>query len=131
MIKTEDHLICYLPSYSPDYNPIKLTFLVLKAWIRQNYCFIQPAYANFGGFLSSVIELSRCDRFTREQFRHAVGDVYIEQRVLDSIHERIKVYERGVIRDAELVELVEQADEDVREKEVKFKLNIIRTEYTT
>jgi len=44
---------------------------------------------------------------------------------LDSIHERIKVYERGVIRDAELVELVEQADEDVREKEVELELEIL------
>ena len=31
MIKAENHLIRYLPSYSPDYNSIELTFSVLKA----------------------------------------------------------------------------------------------------
>jgi transposase len=29
-------LVRYLPLYSPDYNPIELTFLVLKAWIKVN-----------------------------------------------------------------------------------------------
>ena len=125
MIKAEDYLIHYLPSYSPDYNFIKLTFSVLKAWIRRNYCFIWPAYANFGGFLSFVIELSHCDRFACEQFKHAADGVYIKQRVLDSIHEWIRAYERGIIGDVELVELVEQADENVREEEVELKLKIL------
>ncbi len=115
MIEAHGHLIHYLPSYSPDYNSIELTFSVLKAWIQQNYCFIQPAYSNFGGFLSSAIELSHCDQFAREQFRHAAGGVYIEQRVLDSIQERIRAYERGIIGDAELVE--HEADEEEEELE--------------
>ena len=118
MIEAHGHLIHYLPPYSPDYNPIELTFSVLKAWIRRNYCFIRPAYANFDGFLSSAIELSRCDQFAREQFRHAADGVYIEQRVLDSIQERIRAYERGTIGDAELVELIEkEADEEEADEE--------------
>jgi transposase len=31
------HVIKYLPPYSPDFNPIEMTFAVLKAWIRRNY----------------------------------------------------------------------------------------------
>ncbi len=87
IIEAAGHLIRYLPPYSPDFNPIELTFSVLKAWLRRNYCFIRSAYTNFGEFLSSAIELSHCDRFAHEQFRHAAGGIYIEQRVLDSIHE--------------------------------------------
>ena len=92
-------------------------FSVLKIWIQQNYCFIQSAYANFGEFLSSAIELSCCNWFAREQFRHAADEIYIEQRVLNLIHEWISAYERDIIEDAELVELIEEADENVREKE--------------
>ena len=44
---------------------------------------------------------------------------------MDSIHERIRAYEGGVIGDAELVELIEQADEDVREEEVELELEIL------
>ena len=80
---------------------------------------------NFGEFLHSVIELSHCDQFARGQFRHAADGVYIEQRELDSIQERIRNYERGIIGNAELVELVEQADKDVREEEVKLELEIL------
>ncbi|OJJ52068.1 hypothetical protein ASPSYDRAFT_1170516 [Aspergillus sydowii CBS 593.65] len=35
-VEATGHIIYYLSLYSPDYNPIKLTFLVLKAWIKQN-----------------------------------------------------------------------------------------------
>ena len=122
MIETHDHLIHYLSSYSPDYNSIELTFSVLKIWIQQNYCFIWSAYANFDEFLSSAIELSCCDWFAREQFRHAAGGVYIEQRVLNSIQKWIRAYERGIIEDAELVE---QADENVREKEKELEQEIL------
>src|SRR5438876_2982320 len=38
-ICTAGHTLCYLPPYSPDYNPIELTFAVLKAWMRRNYYF--------------------------------------------------------------------------------------------
>jgi hypothetical protein len=73
--------------------------------------------------LSSAIELSRCNQFAHEQFRHAAGGVYIEQRVLDSIQEQIRAYERGIIEDAELVE--QEADEDVREEEEELEQEIL------
>ena len=31
------YLAQYLPPYSPDYNPMVLTFAVRKAWIRRNW----------------------------------------------------------------------------------------------
>ena len=36
LIQRAGCLVRYLPPYSPDYNPIELTFAVLKAWIRRN-----------------------------------------------------------------------------------------------
>ena len=63
-IEAEGHYIRYLPPYSPDYNLIKLTFSVLKAWIRRHFYFIRSNYENFGDFLKAAIEQSRCDRFT-------------------------------------------------------------------
>ena len=126
MIETHNHLIYYLSSYFSDYNSIELTFSVLKIWIWQNYCFIQSAYANFDEFLSSAIEFSHCDWFVHEQFRHAAESIYIKQRVLNSINECIRAYERGIIGDAELVELIDQeadeeADEEANEKEADEK----------
>ncbi len=42
---------------------------------------------------------------------------------MDSIQERIRAYERGIIGDAELVELIEQeADGDIREREEEEEL---------
>ena len=41
--------------------------------------------------------------------------MYIGRRVLNSIHERVRAYERGIIEDVKLIKLIEQADEDVRE----------------
>jgi len=29
-------LLIYLPPYSPDFNPIELSFSALKAWMRRN-----------------------------------------------------------------------------------------------
>ena len=124
MIETADYFIHYLSSYLSDFNFIELTFSILKIWIWWNYCFIQSAYANFDEFLNSAIKLSHCDQFAHAQFKHA--DIYIEQRVFDSIHEWIRAYERDIIENAELVKLIEkEADEKktdkkkTNEKEIK------------
>jgi transposase len=39
-IQGVSHLIYFLPPYLPDFNPIKLTFLVLKSWIKRYYYFL-------------------------------------------------------------------------------------------
>jgi hypothetical protein len=36
VVEAAGHLIRYLPPYSPDYNPIELTFSVIKAWMKRN-----------------------------------------------------------------------------------------------
>lgn len=37
LINAHGHLVKYLPPYSPDYNPIMLSFSVLKSWVRRYY----------------------------------------------------------------------------------------------
>ena len=65
VIEEAGHLVRYLPPYSPDYNPIELTFSVLKAWIKRYYHYMHPAFDDFGTFLTAAIEGSRCDRFVQ------------------------------------------------------------------
>jgi len=44
----------YLPLYSPDFNPIELTFNVLKSWLQKH---IEEAewYPDFGAFIYASI----------------------------------------------------------------------------
>ncbi|KAF2726447.1 hypothetical protein EJ04DRAFT_390689, partial [Polyplosphaeria fusca] len=35
LTETHGHIVRYLPPYLPNSNPIKLTFGVLKAWIKR------------------------------------------------------------------------------------------------
>ena len=79
IVQTAGHILRYLPPYSPDYNPIELTFSVLKAWIKRYYHYFRPAYDNFGTFLTAVIEGSRCDCFAQQQFRHAADGIHRER----------------------------------------------------
>jgi len=96
-IEEAGHICMYLPPYSPDYNPIELTFSVLKAWIRKHYYYRRSWYPNFGTFLRASIVDSRCDRFARAQFRHAAGGgVYVEQERLDEIREELRRFENGL-----------------------------------
>jgi transposase len=62
IVQTAGHILHYLPPYSPDYNPIELTFSVLKAWIKRYYHYMRLAYDNFGTFLAAAIEGSRSMR---------------------------------------------------------------------
>jgi transposase len=36
LIEAAGHIVCFLPPYLPDYNPIELVFSVLKVWIKRN-----------------------------------------------------------------------------------------------
>ena len=71
-------IIKFLPPYSPDYNPIELSFSVLKAWMRRHWRRIWPIFqGDFGGFLRYAIDSSGCDRYAREHFQHAgVGYIF-------------------------------------------------------
>lgn len=71
-IEQKGCLVKYLPPYSPDYNPIELTFSVLKAWMRRHFESFRPVFQNdFEGFLRYAVEHSGCDRFAKEHFRYS------------------------------------------------------------
>ena len=74
--------------------------------------------------MSSAIKLNCCNQFACQQFRYAANDVYIEQRVLNSIQNQIRAYERNIIENAKLVELIDQEiDGKADEKKVDEKKN--------
>jgi transposase len=65
----------FLPPYSPDFNPIKESFIDLKAWIRRHYHREQRKYKTYHGFLAWAIKAvgtgSRAARRARAHFRNA------------------------------------------------------------
>ena len=62
-IKAKGCLVKYLPPYSPDYNPVELTFSMLKAWMGRHFMTFQHVFQDdFGGFLKHAVEHSGCDR---------------------------------------------------------------------
>lgn len=50
MCHEADVLLAYLPLYSPDFNTIKTSFLVLKHWIKRHTNLIDLYIEEFGGF---------------------------------------------------------------------------------
>lgn len=61
----------YLPPYSPNLNPIELTFSILNAWISANFQTLWPYFqGSFGEFLMYAVENSRCDAYPRQHFHH-------------------------------------------------------------
>ena len=71
--------IRYLPPYSPDFNPIELSFSVLKAWVRRFYVHLWPLFeGSFGDFLRYAVARSRCDQFARKHFKHSAGGYIFE-----------------------------------------------------
>ena len=85
-------LLEYLPPYSPNLNPIKTLFVVLKAWIRRNAdlsdIFVEGG--RFGEFLDLAIRAQEGIGDPGNLFRksgiHYVGDRFSggELRDLDS-----------------------------------------------
>ncbi len=63
-IQIKDCLVKYLPPYSPDYNPIELSFGVLKIWMRRHFETFRHVFQNdFERFLRYAVENSGCDRW--------------------------------------------------------------------
>ena len=55
-IRRRDYLIRFLPLYSPNYSPIKLSFSVLKTWVRRHFHDVWPRFEGFfGDFLFMVV----------------------------------------------------------------------------
>ncbi len=82
--------IRYLSSYSPDFNPIELSFSVLKAWVRRHFQEIRPSFdGSFGEFLHYAVARSRCDRFPKQHFKHSAGD-YIFEADIKALERELK-----------------------------------------
>jgi DDE superfamily endonuclease len=108
-IEAEGHIVCFLPPYSPDFNPIELSFSVLKAWFQCNYIWTHSNHRNFGEYLIWAIGQSRCDHFAQEQFCHSASELYLEEGELERFREWLRVWEQ---------ETVEMGAEDWVEKEL-------------
>jgi transposase len=67
-------LVRFLSPYSLDFNPIKESFIDLKAWIRRHYHREQRKYKTYYGFLTWAIKAvgtdSRAARRARAHFRN-------------------------------------------------------------
>ena len=92
-VEAKGCLIRYLPPYSPDFNPIELTFSMLKAWMRRHFQHYREAFkGNFGGFIRFAIEHSGCDQKAREHFRHSPAGYQFEGDY-EAYMERLHRYE--------------------------------------
>jgi transposase len=100
-------LVRYLPPYSPDFNPIELTFSVLKAWIRRNWVESREQFANFEDFLWFAIRYSRCDDFIKKQFAHAAGGIYTAGNNCREFYQFLEKWERGEGEDLEQASVME------------------------
>jgi transposase len=55
LIESYHCTVAFLPPYSPDFNPIELSFSVLKAWIRR-YMGDATQYDDFKDFLQLAVD---------------------------------------------------------------------------
>jgi transposase len=97
LIENAGHIVKYLPPYSPDYNPIELTFAVLKRWMRRHYFTVRSEYSNFENFLRMAIRDSHCDRFALKQYTHAAHGSYILRDDWEALQAQIRVFLQGNI----------------------------------
>jgi transposase len=115
------YLVRFLPPYSPDFNPIELSFSVLKAWFRRNYIWTRALNGSFGDYLVWAIGESGCDRYAREQFRHAAGGLYLEEGERQKFYDWIVAWERGRLEEEQVkirledIQAALKATEDIPE----------------
>ncbi len=96
VVEEKGVLLKSLPPYSPDYNPIELTFSRLKAWMRRYFRRLRPQFeGDFGGFLWYAIEYSGCDRAATQHFRHCAGGYQFEGDVEACCRELTRWAEEG------------------------------------
>ena len=69
--------IRYLPPYSPDYNPIELSFNILKAWMRRHFRDVKDFFrGNFKSFLEYAVSYSACGSIAVGMFKHSCHGGY-------------------------------------------------------
>lgn len=102
-IRERGCLVRYLPPYSPDFNPIELTFSVLKAWVRRRFHETWPQFeGTFGEWLTISVRQSRCDRFAEAHFRHSGNGGYVFEGDMDDFDRRLRAYEQGTVEEMEI-----------------------------
>ena len=83
--------LLYLPPYSPRYNPIELTFSVLKSWIRRNFGRLFIAFRNdFEAFLRFALQHSRCDQHARAHFKNTPNGGYIYEANIEAFEQELR-----------------------------------------
>ena len=83
-IQAKGCLVKYLPSYSPDYTPIELTFSMLNVWMWHYLKAFRHVFQNdFKGFLRHAIEHSGCDRKAVKHFRHSTTSYIFDDEIED------------------------------------------------
>ena len=89
-------LIRYLPPYSPELNPIELSFSVLKAWVRCRFHELWPSFdGSFREFLEMAVRESRCDRFAEAHFWHSGNGAYVFEGDMECLDARLRAFESG------------------------------------
>lgn len=96
-------IVKYLPPYSPDFNPIKLSFSVLKAWVRRYGTEIWPTFdGDFGEFLRYAVMRSQCDRFATHHFRHSTYGRLVFEGDIQALNEQLYLDTAGGDYDGEV-----------------------------
>ena len=97
LVQDADHIIKFLPPYTPEYNPIKLSFSVIKKWMKRNYFHERGQYQTYGDYLEMVVAESGCDRFAHRHFRHAAKGCYLMRDEWEALQERNRLTDLGLI----------------------------------
>ena len=85
-----EYKIRYLFSYSSNFNLIELSFNVLKIWIRKHFHEIWFSFDDFfDEFLHYAVTKSHCDWFSKQHFKHNVGD-YIFEADIKALKKELK-----------------------------------------
>ena len=87
-IKAHDCRIKYLSLYSFNYNPIELSFSVLKAWMRWHFHEVRSK-DTFEEFLHAVLDRSQCDQFAVQHFKHSAQKGYIFEDDIRKLYESL------------------------------------------
>ncbi len=96
LITSHECQVSYLPSYSPDYNLIELTFSVLKVWVRRHFDEIWLHFEGiFDDFLDYAVERSECDRYSRQHFKHS-GYIFEADMIYQSFETRVEGRKSGI-----------------------------------
>jgi hypothetical protein len=96
IIRIRGYLIRYLPAYFSNYNLIKLSFSILKSWIRRHFYEIWPFFEGlFEDFLIECVINNHYNRFGEIHFRHSNNGNYVFDGDLEAFNRQFKIFEKG------------------------------------